>query len=119
MKGGWDFDLKYSLNFNGTLGGGGDVERISVFDAVEKQLGLKLEQRQVPTPVLVVDKVNRKPTDNAPDLAEALPPVPLPTEFEVASVKPAAESVSGPRMMRFQTQPGGRLVADGMPLHSD
>ena len=118
LKGGWDFDLKYSLTFNGMLaGGGGDVERISFFDAVEKQLGLKLEQRQVPTPVLLVDKVNRKPTANAADLAEALPPVPMPTEFDVASVKPAAESGSGPRMMRYQTQPGGRFLVEGMPLH--
>ncbi len=117
LKGGWDFDLKYSLTFNGMLGGNGDVERISLIDAVEKQLGLKLEQRQVPTPVLVVDKVNRKPTDNAPDLAEALPPVPVPTEFDVASVKPAAEGAPGARMMRFQTQPGGRLLVEGMPLH--
>jgi uncharacterized protein (TIGR03435 family) len=67
--------------------------------------------------VLVVDKANRKPTANAPDLAETLPPVPVPTEFDVASVKPAAESGSGPRMMRYQTQPGGRFLVEGMPLH--
>jgi uncharacterized protein (TIGR03435 family) len=57
------------------LPGANAAHRISVFDAVEKQLGLKLEQRPVPTPVQVVDSVNRVPGGN-PAVAEALPPIP-------------------------------------------
>ncbi len=38
---------------------------------VDKQLGLKLEEQQVPTPVMVVDSVNEQPSDNPPDLAKA------------------------------------------------
>jgi len=87
-------------------------DRISIFAALEKQLGLKLEERQVPTPVLVVDSVNRKPAENPPGVAEALPPIAAPTEFEVASIKPTDPST---RMSRFQMQPGGRLVVEGMP----
>ncbi len=42
-----------------TLGG------MSFFDAIQKQLGLKLEKREkVPLPVLVIDHVEEQPTDN-------------------------------------------------------
>lgn len=87
-------------------------ERIPMTEAVDKQLGLKLEERQIPTAVVVVDSVLRTPTSNAPDVAEALPPIALPTEFEVASVKMADPTA---RSSRFQTPPG-RFVSEGMPL---
>jgi len=37
---------------------------ISLFDALSKQLGLKLETEKRPTPVLVMDKIERKPIEN-------------------------------------------------------
>jgi uncharacterized protein (TIGR03435 family) len=37
---------------------------ISVFEAMERQLGLKLETRRHPMPVLVIDHIEQKPTDN-------------------------------------------------------
>jgi uncharacterized protein (TIGR03435 family) len=37
---------------------------ISIFDAVSRQLGLKLESRDVTTGVLVIDHVNETPTEN-------------------------------------------------------
>jgi uncharacterized protein (TIGR03435 family) len=37
---------------------------ISLFEAVDKQLGLKLEQQKRSAQVLVVDHVEEKPTDN-------------------------------------------------------
>jgi uncharacterized protein (TIGR03435 family) len=37
---------------------------ISLFDAVKQQLGLKLEMRKRPMPVLVIDSIQDKPTDN-------------------------------------------------------
>src|SRR5262249_51584797 len=55
LKGAWNFDLKFSMQFNGPMAMAGD--RITIFEAVDKQLGLKLEERQVPTPVIVVDSV--------------------------------------------------------------
>jgi uncharacterized protein (TIGR03435 family) len=86
LEGKWNFDVKWSMALIGPMmGSPGD--RITVFDAVEKQLGLKLEQKQIPTPVLVVDSVNEKPSENPPGVAEALPSIPAPTEFEVADVK--------------------------------
>jgi uncharacterized protein (TIGR03435 family) len=67
----------------------------------------------IPTPVIVVDSVNEKSSDNPAGVAEALPAIPLPTEFEVATVKP---SDPGGRGGRFQMQPGGRLNVEGMTL---
>jgi uncharacterized protein (TIGR03435 family) len=36
----------------------------TIFDAVEDQLGLKIEKRKGPVQVLVVDHVEKKPTEN-------------------------------------------------------
>ncbi len=111
LKGAWNFDLRYSLQFFGGMNDSG--EHIPIGAAIEKQLGLKLEERQVPTPVIVVDKANRKPSENPPGTAEALPEIPAPTEFEVASVKPADPTRRGGR---YQTQPGGRMLIENMGL---
>ena len=113
IKGTWNFDLKYSFNF-AMIGGTGD-DRISFPDAVEKQLGLKLEQRPLPTPVMIVDSVEAKPSPNPPGVAEALPPTRVPTEFDVADIK-----LSDPdtRFGRYQNQPGGRFVSTGMNVAS-
>jgi uncharacterized protein (TIGR03435 family) len=37
---------------------------LSLLDAVNKQLGLKLEMHKRPMPVLVIDHVEEKPTDD-------------------------------------------------------
>jgi len=113
LKGAWNFDVKWSMSMSfGPMQQQG--EHISMSDAFEKQLGLKLEERQIPTPVIVVDSVNEKPSGNPPGVSEALPVVPPPTEFEVADVKPVEPGA--PMGGRFQFQPGGRLVAQGMTL---
>ena len=112
LKGSWNFDITWSLQLIGPMMANTD-DRITLPEAVDKQLGLKLEQKQVPTPVIVVDSVNEKPSENPPGTAEALPVIPVPTEFDVASVKPTDPSE---RMMNFQMQPGGRLNVKGMPL---
>jgi uncharacterized protein (TIGR03435 family) len=113
LKGNWNFDVKWSMQLMGPMAAPAD-ERVTMLQAVDKQLGLKLEERQVPTPVIVVESVNEKPSENPPGLAEALPTIPLPIEFEVASVKPS--DPGNERMSRYQTQPGGSLKAEGMPM---
>ena len=113
LKGNWNFDLTYSLQMIGPMGGD-NAPHITIFNAVEKQLGLKLEERQIPTPVIVVDSVERTPAPNPPGTADVLPPIVYPTEFEVASIKPIDASAG--RGGRYSMQPGGRLVADGMAL---
>jgi uncharacterized protein (TIGR03435 family) len=37
---------------------------LSIFDALQAQLGLRLEQRKHPMPLIVVDRVERVPTEN-------------------------------------------------------
>jgi uncharacterized protein (TIGR03435 family) len=81
LEGSFDFTLSFSVAgaFRGGPGGGGRGGQaappsgdnaadpsgaISLFEAVEKQLGLKLEAVKRPVPVLVIDHVERKPTDN-------------------------------------------------------
>jgi uncharacterized protein (TIGR03435 family) len=113
LKGAWNFDLRFSLSISLPTGGGSSTERVTLADAIDKQLGLKLEPRQIPTPVLVVDSVNRTPSANAPDLAQVMPPIPPATEFDVASVKPTDPGSSG---VNFQVQPGGRLNIRGYPM---
>src|SRR6202789_1620353 len=83
LKGAWDFDIKWT--------GRGQLQRagadgISIFDAVDKQLGLKLDLQTTPRPVLIVDSVNQKPIPNSPDVAKILPPPP-PAVFDVATIK--------------------------------
>ena len=45
-------------------GPGDPVGGVSLFDAIEKQLGLKLEVQKRPEPVFVIDHIEEKPTDN-------------------------------------------------------
>ena len=85
LKGGWDFDIKWTGR--GQLQKAG-ADGISIFDAVDKQLGLKLDLQTAPRPVLIVDSVNQKPTANPPGIEKSLPPPPAP-EFDVATIKPS------------------------------
>jgi uncharacterized protein (TIGR03435 family) len=114
LEGRWNFDVSWSFAFIG-LAGPDQPDRVSFTDAVEKQLGLKLEQKQLPTPVVVVDRVNQKPTDNLPDIAARLNVPPPPTEFDVAAVKATDPDFRGGRQ---QVQPGGRVMLQGMNLRN-
>jgi len=80
LKSGYDFDLHWTSKPS--------PDGLSIFDAIKTQLGLKLAMEQYPTPVLIVDKVDKTPTPNAPGLDKALPPPP-PAEFEVAVLNPS------------------------------
>jgi uncharacterized protein (TIGR03435 family) len=113
LKGEWDFDLKFSFNLNGPMAMNRAGERISFGDALEKQLGLKLEKREVPMPVLVIDSVNQRPTPNPAGMTLNLPA--LPTEFEVAVIKPTPPDF---RFGTFRPQRGRRVTIEGQSLRS-
>lgn len=109
LKGAWNFQFSFTLPIGPGANSSGNV----LFDAVEKQLGLKLEPRKAPIPVIVVDSVNEKPTDNPPGVTDKLPVAP--TEFEVADIKPSDPNMNMQnRPNAFQ--PGGRLDLRGLPL---
>ena len=107
LEGKWDFNFKYNL----PLGGLGDGTTLP--DALDKQLGLKLEQQTLSLPVVIVEKANRA-SPNDPDVAKKIPP--SPTEFEVATIKPFAPAAAGPNIMGMRMQPGGRVEISGLPL---
>ncbi len=102
LKGGYDFDLHWTWQPK--------PDGLTIFDAVQKQLGLSLKLEQYPTSVLIVDKVDEKPTPNAPGLDKALPPPP-PSEFDVAVLTPSKPDAP------FQGRISGNQVnASGMTL---
>jgi uncharacterized protein (TIGR03435 family) len=107
LKGSWDFDIRWTprqvLQNAGPAG-------ISIFDAVDKQLGLKLERQTAPQPVLIVDSVKEKPTPNAPGLERILPPLP-PPQFDVAVITPSKAD----RMLNVGFN-GGQMNAEGATL---
>jgi uncharacterized protein (TIGR03435 family) len=110
LKGIWNFEVGWSPREMLERSGG---DGVSVFDAVDQQLGLKLVQQSVPTPVMVVDRVNEKPIDNPPGVTAKLSPPP-PAEFEVASLKlsePGEQPGGG-------TQSGGRVDMRAWPLRA-
>jgi hypothetical protein len=108
-KGAWDFDIKWAAR---ALLGQAGADGISIFDAVDKQLGLKLEAQKISIPVIVVESANEKPTDNPPGVITSLPPPP-PAEFEVTDIKP---SPPGANMGGQGLMPGGRIELRGAPL---
>ena len=91
LKGSWDFDIKWTGK--GGLARAG-ADGISIFDAVDKQLGLKLEAKTAPLPVVIVDSAIEKPTPNPPGVDKALPPPP-PAEFDVATIRPSSPDAKG------------------------
>src|SRR5579884_661072 len=86
LEGNYDFELTWTAR--GLLAAAG-ADGISIFDAVDKQLGLKLELQKNDAPVIVVDSVNEKPTDNLPGVGQATEEDAR-VEFEAAVVKPIA-----------------------------
>ena len=87
LAGRYDLTLEWTpFNRLGARTAEGPAAATWALDAVDKQLGLKVELRDEPVPVLVVDRANRTPTANAPGVAAALKAASL-TEFEVAEVR--------------------------------
>lgn len=116
LEGKWNFDVKWSMQIAiGANIPGADGERISVPDAIEKQLGLKLEQQPVPMSVVTVASVNEKPTPNPSGMDEALALPPGPKAFEVADIKPSDPATNDSSM---RIEPSGRFTVRGQTLHT-
>jgi uncharacterized protein (TIGR03435 family) len=107
LAGSWDFDLKWTPR--GALDRAG-ADGISIFDAVDRELGLSLTRQTAPRPVLVVDSVNESPTPNPPDIEKKMPPPP-PAQFEVAVIKPSKPDTSLSGRIR-----GGQVDVHGVSL---
>jgi uncharacterized protein (TIGR03435 family) len=65
LKGSWDFDFKITPRLIGPIGP--MPGSITLAEGLDK-LGLHLDPVEAPLPVIVVDKVNEKPTPNSPNV---------------------------------------------------
>jgi uncharacterized protein (TIGR03435 family) len=93
LQGAWDFSFECSRPGNQPA----STAIVTLFDAFEKQLGLKLELTNAPTPVLVVDSAKQPEVTKVP--ARRL-------EFEVADIRP---DDPGAVRSNVSIQPGGRV----------
>lgn len=108
LKGTYDFTVEWAPPFLRRRGGD-ESAGLSIFDAVQ-HLGLKLERRTAPAPVLVVDSVSETPTPNAANIAKQIPPPP-PASFDVAVIRPAVPGGFPRAAIR-----GNELNVSGFPL---
>jgi uncharacterized protein (TIGR03435 family) len=99
LSGAWDFTLQWTPRL-AMRANPAAPEPVTIFDAVEKQLGLKLSLTKIPTPVVVVERaieIKTTPLDK-----------PAPFEFEVADIKPDAPNTPE-QCSNIAIQPGGRV----------
>ena len=107
LDGAWDFDLKWTPRGAPDRAG---ADGISIFDAVDHELGLSLTKQTAPRPVLIVDRVDESPTPNQPDIEKILPRLP-PAQFEVAVIRPAKPDAQLTGRIR-----GGQIDVQGISL---
>jgi len=105
LDGTFDFDIEWTARAALAAKGAGGI---SIFDAVDKQLGLKLQLQDIAMPALAIASVNRRPTENAPGVAIEL--AEAPARFEAASIKPADPD---DRMMGLLYTGGSQMRAGG------
>jgi uncharacterized protein (TIGR03435 family) len=106
LEGSWDFELEWTAR--GALAAKG-ADGISAFDALEKQLGLKVELQNVPLPAMVIESVNRKPAPNPDGIATTL--AVAEARFEAATIKPA--DPKGPPFTGLLYTGGSQMRAGG------
>jgi uncharacterized protein (TIGR03435 family) len=58
IKGNYEIDLRYAKD------DAADSSLPSLFTALQEQLGLKLETQKIPVEMLVIDRVEKIPTEN-------------------------------------------------------
>ena len=61
LKGKYDFNLKWVLDWGGPPT---DDSSPTIFEALQQQLGMKLESKKGMVDILVVDHVEKTPTEN-------------------------------------------------------
>jgi uncharacterized protein (TIGR03435 family) len=65
LDGGWDFTLSFSAPPQTPKDAAAEPDgTITLPDAMEKQIGIKMEMQKHPVEILVIDHLERQPTDN-------------------------------------------------------
>jgi len=96
LTGAWDFQFSWTAQ---QLLGIAGADGLTLSDALEKQMGLKLDATTEAMPVVVIEGVDRTPVGVTP--AANAPPA----EFEAAEIKPSEPGTQE----RAQFLPGGRI----------
>jgi uncharacterized protein (TIGR03435 family) len=63
QTGAYDFTVTWTLPFS-LSGADSRQAGLTLFEAIDRQLGLKLSLRKHPMPILIVDRIDRQPTEN-------------------------------------------------------
>jgi uncharacterized protein (TIGR03435 family) len=105
LSGAFDFSFRYTGKGNLTS----ENSSLSLFNAVEKATGIRIERGTAKLQVVSIVKVNRTPSPNPPGAAEKLGPPP--TEFEVVDIRPSA-----PGTQEDAKIDNGRIDARGLVL---
>jgi len=109
LTGGFDWELKWTPD--PAPGSSAPADAVSIFTALQEQLGVKLEAARGPVDVLVIDSV-QLPSDNQGSPSGAIT---TPRSFEVASVKP---NKSGDVRVSGGFQQGGRYRVTNYTLRA-
>ena len=109
LTGGFDWELKWTPDQ--APGSSAPADAVSIFTALQEQLGVKLEAARGPVDVLVIDSV-QLPSDNQGSPSGSIT---TPRSFEVASVKP---NKSGDARASGGFQPGGRYRVSNYTLRA-
>jgi uncharacterized protein (TIGR03435 family) len=80
-------DYDFHLEWYGRARAVGANSGMTIFAQLEKQLGLAAETSTAPMTVLTIEKANRTPTPNAPNVTELLGAPPA--AFDVATIRPS------------------------------
>jgi uncharacterized protein (TIGR03435 family) len=71
IDGRWDFSVTFTRNAGGERMRDSDADQaadpsgaLDIFEALEKQIGLKLEKRKRTVQMVVIDHLEQKPTEN-------------------------------------------------------
>jgi uncharacterized protein (TIGR03435 family) len=64
LNGFYDFTLTFTETKRPDRSDGGDLSTVPLFDAVQDQIGLKLVRRKVALDWIVIDQIDRVPTEN-------------------------------------------------------
>jgi uncharacterized protein (TIGR03435 family) len=68
LEGGWNFTLSFSPPWATQVNPDAELAdpdgKLSIFEALDKELGLKLETKKSPMQVLVIDRIEQQPTEN-------------------------------------------------------
>ncbi len=102
----YDFTVQYAFRNPAD----GTRSALTLFNSIEKQTGLRVQQQTAPVPVLSIERVNRTPAPNPPGTAEKLGPAP--TQFDVAEIRPSRPGE--PDDLKIQN---GRIDGRAVNLH--